>query len=171
VRSPEEEDNQKKWEGLRNIYLGSSQNGMRHSQLPRSTRAECCCVYLLVERVSNCPVIFSKLDRCCVYVYSDNSLLITTKNSWLWDLNSTFFDKKDVFWCLPQEIPEILHEPDAKHHIMRYGYHCYSQCSDGQSADLALFKSIRHINLDLNNAACLYVVHILQHPASRPSTK
>jgi len=30
---------------------------------------------------------------------------------------------------------------------------------------------MKHTNLDIKDAACLYVVHILQHPTSRPSTK
>jgi len=30
---------------------------------------------------------------------------------------------------------------------------------------------MKHTNLDINDTACLYVVHILQHPTSRPSTK
>jgi len=34
-----------------------------------------------------------------------------------------------------------------------------------------LFKSIKRTNLNIQDAACLYVVHILQHPTSRPSRK
>ena len=30
---------------------------------------------------------------------------------------------------------------------------------------------IKRTNLDINNAACLHIVHILQHPTSRPTTK
>jgi len=54
---------------------------------------------------------------------------------------------------------------------MMYGYHCYFQFSDGRNVDYALFKLMKHTNLDIIDAACLYVVHILQHPASRPSTE
>jgi len=34
-----------------------------------------------------------------------------------------------------------------------------------------MFKSIKSTNLDIKDAACLYLVHTLQHPSSRPSTK
>jgi len=34
--------------------------------------------------------------------------------SGLWDIYSTFLDGKDVWWCLSQEIPWILLEPDDK---------------------------------------------------------
>jgi len=43
--------------------------------------------------------------------------------------------------------------------------------SDCQNAEFALFKSIKSTNIDINDAACLHVVHILQHPTSRPSMK
>jgi len=45
------------------------------------------------------------------------------------------------------------------------------QCSDDQHADFALFTWIKLTNLDIKDAACHYVIHILQHPTSRPSTK
>ena len=37
--------------------------------------------------------------------------------------------------------------------------------------DYTLFKLIKHTNLDMKDVACLYVVHILQHQTSCPSTK
>jgi len=40
----EEDDTQKKWEVLRNIYLASSQNRLTDRQLGRSTHDECACV-------------------------------------------------------------------------------------------------------------------------------
>jgi len=51
-----------------------------------------------------------------------------------------------------------------------YG-HCYSQFSDGQNRYLAVFKSIMRTNLDINDTACLYVVHNLQHPSSCPLSR
>ena len=84
-------------------------------------------------------------------------------------------------WYIPRQkgrllmfvsrIPGILNETDAKYHVMMYGYPFYSQCIDSQNADFALFKSIMRTNLDIKEAAYLYVVHILQHPTSCPSTK
>ena len=65
----------------------------------------------------------------------------------------------------------ILHGTDAKYHVMMYGLHYYSKCNDGQNADFALFKSINRTNLDIKDAACLYVVHIFHLPTSHPSTK
>ena len=43
MESPEEEDNEKKWEVLRNILSASSQNGMHNSQHAGSTQDEFCC--------------------------------------------------------------------------------------------------------------------------------
>ena len=71
---------------------------------------------------------------------------------------------------MSQAIPEIVYETDAKHHVMMYGLHCYSQCSGGQNADFALFKSTKCTNFNIKETPCLYVVHVLQHPTSCPST-
>jgi len=38
-------------------------------------------------------------------------------------------------------------------------------------ADFALFKLSKPTNLDIKDAACLHIVHILQHPTSDPPTK
>jgi len=40
----EEDDNEKKWEVLKIIYLATSQNGMSDSQLALSIQAESCCI-------------------------------------------------------------------------------------------------------------------------------
>jgi len=52
-----------------------------------------------------------------------------------------------------------------------YGKHDYSQWSDSQNADSALFKLIKPTNVDIKDAACLYMVYIWQHPTSRPTTR
>jgi len=38
-------------------------------------------------------------------------------------------------------------------------------------ADFALFKMIKCTNFNIKDAACLHIVHILQHPSSHPTTK
>jgi len=52
-----------------------------------------------------------------------------------------------------------------------YSYRDYSQWSDSQKADFALFNLNKPTNLDIKDAAYLHVVHILQHPTSRPTTR
>jgi len=47
-----------------------------------------------------------------------------------------------------------------------YGYHCYGQFSDSQNVDFALFKSMKRTSLDIEDAACLYAVDIMQHRTS-----
>jgi hypothetical protein len=37
--------------------------------------------------------------------------------------------------------------------------------------DFAVFKLIKRTNLDLEEAACLHVVHFLQHPALQPTSR
>jgi len=69
-----------------------------------------------------------------------------------------------------EAIPAILHEMELKHLAMMYSWNCYSQCSNGQNTDDALFKSIKYTNFMIKDAAFLHVVHIMQHPTSRPST-
>jgi len=36
---------------------------------------------------------------------------------------------------------------------------------------LQMFELIKRMNLDIKDSACLHVVHILQHPTSRPTTR
>jgi len=38
------------------------------------------------------------------------------------------------------------------------------------NVDFALFKLMKHINLDINGTAWLCVVHIMQHPTFHPTT-
>jgi len=47
--------------------------------------------------------------------------------------------------------------------------HDYSQLSDGRNADFASFNLIKPPNIHIKDPACLHVVHILQHPTSRPT--
>jgi len=44
-------------------------------------------------------------------------------------------------------------------------------CIDSQKAYFALVKMIKRTNLGINDAACLEIVHIFQHPTSRPTTR
>jgi hypothetical protein len=52
-----------------------------------------------------------------------------------------------------------------------YGYIEYSRWSDSQHADFALYKLIQPSNLDTKDAGYLHVVHILQPPTPRPTTR
>jgi hypothetical protein len=56
-----EDDNEKKWEVLRNIQLASYHNGICSSQLVCSTRDESCCIWLKLAAVSHHPVICNSL--------------------------------------------------------------------------------------------------------------
>jgi len=85
------------------------------------------------------------------------------------DINSKFLKCKDIWWCLPQDIPGIIYEADAKNRVMLYSYHDQSLFCDGQNTDFAVFKLIMCTNLDLKHAACLHMVYILQHPTSHPT--
>jgi len=107
----------------------------------------------------------------CLFVYRDTSWWMTAEISSLIDIHKTFFDGKDVWWCLCQVIPGMLHWTHANHQVMLYGYHYYFHRSDSQNADFALCVLITHTNLDINNTACLHVVHNLEHPTSRLKTK
>jgi hypothetical protein len=40
---------------------------------------------------------------------------------------------------------------------------------DGQTSGFALCKMKQRTNLVIKDAACLHIVHILQHPTSRPT--
>jgi hypothetical protein len=60
----------------------------------------------------------------------------------------------------------------------RYHYCClgtipnnYSRWIACQERDFALFKMSKHTNLDIKDAACLHIVHNLQHSTYRPTTK
>jgi hypothetical protein len=54
---------------------------------------------------------------------------------------------------------------------MLYGEHHYSCFINSQESDFALFEMSKCTNLDIKDAAYLYIVHNLQHPSSRPTTK
>jgi len=70
----EADDNEKKWEVLRNIYLASSQNGMSGSQLAHSTQEKWNSMYLWVADVPKCPAFCSKSVRCYLFVARDTLL-------------------------------------------------------------------------------------------------
>jgi hypothetical protein len=40
---------------------------------------------------------------------------------------------------------------------------------DSEKSGFGLFKMSKRTNLDIKDAACLHIVHILQHPSSRPT--
>jgi hypothetical protein len=55
----EEDDNEKKWEVLRNIYLTTSQNEINNCQAPCFTQVESCCIWLQIAGVSNHSTIWN----------------------------------------------------------------------------------------------------------------
>jgi len=105
----EEDDNERKCEVLRNRKLAWSRDGMYTRQLARSEQDESCCVQPQVKEVSNCPVICSMSVRCLVFVYRDSYMLMLAEIWSVSNINWTFFDRKDIWWCLSYEIPAILH--------------------------------------------------------------
>jgi hypothetical protein len=114
---------------------------------------------------------FNKSVCCCLCVYRDTSWWTTADISCLIDIERTVCDGKDVWWFLSQDIPGILHESHANYAVTMYYKQDYSEWSDGQNADFALFVLIKPTNLDIQDAACLHVVHCLQHPTSCPTTR
>jgi len=107
----------------------------------------------------------------CLFVCRDTLKWATADIPCLRDIKRKFFDRKVVWWWLSQHIAGILHETHAKYQVMRYGFRHYSEWNDCQTADFALFKLIKHTNLDIKDSSCLHVVHIFQHPTSRPTTR
>lgn len=67
----EADDNQKKWEILRNMSLPSSHDARRQSQVVCSTQVESCCVRVHVAGVSHCPATHNMLVWHCVFVSKD----------------------------------------------------------------------------------------------------
>jgi hypothetical protein len=61
----EEDDNQMKWEVLRNILSASCQNGNISCQHVRYTHDESCCIKLQVEGVTLSHVMCNKSVPCC----------------------------------------------------------------------------------------------------------
>ena len=72
---------------------------------------------------------------------------------------------------MSQIIPAILHETDANNHVMLDGQCYYSCFMDCQESDFALFRMSKRTSLDLKDAAYIHIVHSLQYPTSRPTTK
>jgi len=56
----EEDDNEKKWEVLRTIWLASCQNRISSSQHVPYTQDESCCVWPHIAGVSHCPAMCDK---------------------------------------------------------------------------------------------------------------
>jgi hypothetical protein len=83
---------------------------------------------------------FSKSVRNCVFIYRDTSRWTTAGMSCLIDINRSLFKGKNVCWCLSQDIAEILHESHANYQVIIYCWHDYSQCSDSQNTEFALFE-------------------------------
>jgi len=70
---------------------------------------------------SNSPAICSKSVQCCLFVCRDISWWTTADITFLIDINRTFFDEKDIWWCLSQDIAGILHESHANNQVILYG--------------------------------------------------
>jgi hypothetical protein len=83
----------------------------------------------------------------------------------------SFLDGNDIWWYMFQAIAGILHVSHANYQVRMYYYHHNSQWSDSQNAGFALFQLIKPTNLDIQDTACLPVVHIFQHPTSRSTTR
>jgi len=58
----------------------------------------------IAARHYNGPTICSKSVRCCLFVYRDTSWWTTADISCLIDIKRTFFDGKDSWCCLSQDI-------------------------------------------------------------------
>jgi len=69
---------------------------------------------------SNSHAICSKLVRCWLFVHRDTSWWTTADISYLRDITRTFFDGKDVWWFLSQDIARILHESHANYQVIMY---------------------------------------------------
>jgi len=76
-----------------------------------------------------------------------------------------------VCWCLSQIIPRILHENDTNNQGMLNGWCHYAWFIDSQEGYFGLFKMNKRTNLDIEDAACLHIVHNMQHATSHPTTK
>ena len=120
---------------------------------------------------SNGRAICSKSVRCCLCVCRDISWWTTPDISCLIGITRKFFNGEDVWWCLSQDIAGMLLESHANHQVLMYGLHNYSQWSEGQNADFALFELMKPTYLGIKDSACLHVVHILQHSTSHPTTR
>ena len=124
-----------------------------------------------VAGVPHHPTISNRSVWCCLFVYQDELRYTTAELVWLLHIRRKFLECKDVCWCLSQHNLGILHETDAINHFMLYSLPNYSHFVDSQNTDFALFKMIKGTNLDIKDAACLHIAHILQHPTSCPTRK
>jgi hypothetical protein len=115
-----EDDNEKKCKFLKNIYFGTSQNEISICQVAHFTQLESCCVWLQIAGVPNRSAICNLSARCCVFVAWDSEPSMTLEISRLYDINNICFPGKDIWWCLSQEIPGILHETEAKNRVIMY---------------------------------------------------
>jgi len=65
----------------------------------------------------NGPAIGSKSIRWCLFVCRDILWWATVDISFLIDIKRTFFDRKDVWWCLSRDIAGMLHDSHANHQV------------------------------------------------------
>jgi len=70
---------------------------------------------------SNGGAICSESVRWCVFVCRDILWWTTDNISFLIHIKRTFFDGKNICWCLSQDIAWILHESHANHPILFHG--------------------------------------------------
>jgi hypothetical protein len=61
---------------------------------------------------------FSKLVQCYLFAYRYISRWTTADISCLIDIKRSFFEGKDVWWCLSQDIARILHESHANYQVI-----------------------------------------------------
>jgi len=117
----EEDDNEKKWKALRNIYRVSCQDWISSSQLVSYTQHESCYVKLQVAGVSHRLAICNRSVRCCLFGSRDTLRSKKAEIWWMSELNWTFFEGKNVCWYWSQIIPGKIHETNAKNAVMLYG--------------------------------------------------
>jgi len=70
---------------------------------------------------SNGPAICSMSAHCWLFLYRDTSWWTRADISCLSDITRTLFNRKDVCWCLSQDIARILPESHANHQLIMYG--------------------------------------------------
>jgi hypothetical protein len=154
-------DNLRMWETLRTIKLASFQNVISSCQHDRYTQDESCWVWLQVAGVSDHAAICNKSVWWCVCITRDILQCTTAGIAFLLDIHKMLVEGKEVCWCLSQKIPGILHENDANNRVMLYGCHHYAWFINSEEGNFALFKMSKRTNLDINDAACLHIVHNL----------
>jgi len=67
---------------------------------------------------SNGHAICSRSVRCCLFVYRDTSRWTTAVIACLIYIKDIFFDGKDIWWCLSQDIVGIFHESHSNHQVV-----------------------------------------------------